>query len=364
MKGLIQTFATAIFFTLFCANSASGAEATYYHSPDSCDYTPDTEVIMQKKQEMLALDDNRFGFAFSYELEEMDPHAYWLMNRMMQMVQLVKTPADDWAWMLAMNESIEEYNRRLGRKTGSIEAASMAIEELAKNLGAGTQIEINTASYVMMILSHYKTVHQYYELIDSIEEYDESDYSDERLRALYYKEFEEWFRINDAANGLMYFYTYSIARYSAAPMEINGTFEDWSNNRTKELAIELDIYRNRHSQTRVLKSDVQRIPKKGFIVLLEYFKSKTLENEIEEYLAEWDCFEYEYVKEKFENRMDFDKIKEMVHHYETALANWREVRFQIEMMYENEQMESFDEITKQIHTRLYMDLVDLIELRD
>jgi hypothetical protein len=62
--------------------------------------------------------------------------------------------------------------------------------------------------------------------------------------------------------------------------------------------------------------------------------------------------------------MDFDKIKEMVHHYETALANWREVRFQIEMMYENEQMESFDEITKQIHTRLYMDLVDLIELRD
>ena len=96
---------------------------------------------------------------------------------------------------------------------------------------------------------------------------------------------------------------------------------------------------------------------------MEYFKSKTLENEIEEYLAEWDCFEYEYVKEKFENSMDFDKIKEMVHHYETALTNWREVRFQIEMMYENEQMESFDEITKQIHTRLYMDLVDLIELR-
>ena len=38
------------------------------------------------------------------------------MNRMMQMVQLIKTADDDWAWMLAMNESVEEYNARLGRK--------------------------------------------------------------------------------------------------------------------------------------------------------------------------------------------------------------------------------------------------------
>ena len=363
MKHLIQTITVAMFFAFFCTNNASGTEATYYHSPDSCDYTPDAKDIMQKMQEMLALDDNKYNFAFTYEIEEMDPHAYWLMNRMMQMVQLVKTPADDWAWMLAMNESLEEYNRRLGRKVGSVEAASMAIEELTMQLGAGYQIEINTASYVRMILAHYKTVHKYYELIDCIESYDEYDDRDDRLRALYYKEFEEWFRINDAANGLMYFYTYSIARYSALPTDINSTFAAWSNNRSKELAIELDIYWNRHSQTDVFKSDVQKIPAKAFTILLEYFKSRTLENEIEAYLEEWSGFEYEYVKEKFEDNMDFEKIKEMVKYYETALTNWREVRFQIEMMYENEQMESFDEITKQIHTRLYMDLVDLIELR-
>ena len=35
---------------------------------------------------------------------------------MMQMVQLIKTADDDWAWMLAMNESVEEYNARIGRK--------------------------------------------------------------------------------------------------------------------------------------------------------------------------------------------------------------------------------------------------------
>ena len=363
MKHLIHTITVAIFFALFCVNNTNGAEATYYHSPDSCDYTPDAAAIQQKKQEMLALDDNKYNFAFTHEIEEMDPHAYWLMNRMMQMVQLVETPADDWAWMLAMNESIKEYNRRQGRKVGSVEAASMAIEELAKHLGAGYQIEINTASYVRMILAHYKTVHKYYELIDYIESYDKYDDRDELLRALYYREFEEWFNINNAANGLMYFYTYSIARYSALPIDINGTFADWSNNRSKELAIELDIYRNRHSQTGVFESDVQKIPAKAFTILLDYFKSRTLENEIEAYLEEWDSFEYEYVKEKFENSMDFDKIKEMVQYYETALTNWRDIRTQIEMTYAYELMESFNEITKQIHTRLFNDLVDLIELR-
>jgi hypothetical protein len=340
-----------------------GADSVYDYSADCCDYTPDAAVIQQKKMEMLLLDDNKFNFAFSYENEVLDPHAHWLMNRMMQMVQLVKTPTDDWAWMLAMNESIEEYNRRLGRKTGSVEIASMAIEELANNLGAGSQIEINMASYVMMILTHYKTVYHYYELIDDIDNYDEHDDSDEKLRALYYKEFEEWFNINNAANGLMYFYTYSIAHYSALPMDINGTFEVWSKNRSEELAIERDIYMNRYSQTGVFKSDAQEIPEKAFTIMLEYFKSRTQENMIEEFLEEWGGFEYEYAKEKIEENMDFDKIKEMVHYYETALANWRKIRSKIELTYPYELMESYNEITKQIHTRLYMELVDLIKIR-
>ena len=81
---------------------------------------------------MLAVADSigHFWFSDDTEFQLQDPHAYWLMNRMMQMVQLVQTADDDWAWMLAMNESIEEYNTRLGRKIGSVDAACNAIDEL------------------------------------------------------------------------------------------------------------------------------------------------------------------------------------------------------------------------------------------
>ena len=65
----------------------------------------------------------------------------------------------------------------------------------------------------------------------------------------------------------------------------------------------------------------------------------------------------------FMGRFDFDKIAEMVRYYETALSNWREVREQITQMLPKEKQKSYREITKQMHTRLYNDLVDLKEIR-
>lgn len=122
------------------------------------DYTANATAIEQKKQEILAVADSVGNFWFSDDtgFQSQDPHAYWLMNRMMQMVQLIETADDDWAWMLAMNESVEEYNTRLGRKIGSVDAACNAIDELIDIYNAGNQPEMNTASYVESILMHYK----------------------------------------------------------------------------------------------------------------------------------------------------------------------------------------------------------------
>ena len=62
---------------------------------------------------------------------------------------------------------------------------------------------------------HYKATYAYYRLIEFIDDYkDDSDW-DLQLRALYYREFKEWFDINNAVNGIMYFYTYAAAGYSA-----------------------------------------------------------------------------------------------------------------------------------------------------
>ena len=123
MKCLLHSIVVALFFASCCTNVANGNEMTVILDVDSdgSDYTANATTIEQKKHEMLAVADSvgHFWFSDDTEFQLQDPHAYWLMNRMMQMVQLIETADDDWAWMLAMNESIEEYNTRLGRKIGS-----------------------------------------------------------------------------------------------------------------------------------------------------------------------------------------------------------------------------------------------------
>ncbi len=104
--------------------------------------------------------------------------------------------------MLAMHKCVEEYNARLGRKIGSVTAAAEAVGELIDIYNAGNQPELNTASYVESILMHYKAVYAYYRLIEFIKDYnDESDW-DVRMQALCYRDFKEWFDLNNAINGI------------------------------------------------------------------------------------------------------------------------------------------------------------------
>ena len=229
MKGFIHTIAAILLFASCCTSTAKGNEIEMLTMVDGVggDYTANATAIEEKKQEMLSIADSvgHFWFSDDTEFQSQDPHAYWLMNRMMQMVQLIETADDDWAWMLAMNESIEEYNTRLDRKIGSVDAACNALDELIDIYNAGNQPEMNTASYVESILMHYKTVYAYYRLIEFIDDYDDESNWDVHMRALYYREFKEWFDINNAVNGIMYFYTYAAAGYSALSMDLNGTFE-------------------------------------------------------------------------------------------------------------------------------------------
>ena len=368
MKAFVHTIAVIFLFASCCHGMAKGNGIEMSSMVDSVgsDYTANATAIEQKKQEMLAVADSvgHFWFSDDTEFQSQDPHAYWLMNRMMQMVQSVQTADDDWAWMLAMNESIEEYNNRLGRKIGSVNAACNAIDELIDIYNAGNQPELNTASYVESILMHYKAVYAYYRLIEFIDDYkDDSDW-DLQLRALYYREFKEWFDINNAVNGIMYFYTYASAGYSALSMDLNGTFEIWSKERLTELEIERDIHWS--SDWKPFESDAKNISPKKFGKLLNYFKTRKKSDVIEEFFG--DLYDkkdrdYEYAEWRVGSKYDFDKIAEMIRYYETALTNWREVREQIAQMLPKEKQKSYREITKQMHTRLYNDLVDLKEIK-
>ena len=168
-------------FVLTCGWTiqANGMERYSY-----VDYTRNEDAILERKAELMAIADSsrNYWYCDDRELEEQDPHAYWLMNRMMQMMSAIRTADDCWAWMLAMNDYIQEYNARLGRKIGASDTACNAIKELITIYGAGNQPEMNTATYVKSILAHFKAVNSYYDLIEFIDDYDPDSDWDKNLR--------------------------------------------------------------------------------------------------------------------------------------------------------------------------------------
>lgn len=364
MNHLIKRAIAAFILAIYSTGIANAGVAMRYHNVDSCDYTTSPAIIEQKKQSMLAVDDNENNFIFSWDidLESQDPHAYWLMNRMMQTMQFISTADDAWAWMLAMNEYVEEYNSRLGRKIGSTDAATRAMEELIRIYHAGNQPEMNTATYVESILPHYNALCVYRSIIDCIDDYDDDTNEDAHLRELYYREFTHWFDINNAVNGLMYFYTYGIARYSALPMDLNCTFETWSKARLEELKIEEDIMWKRDWNWEPFKSDAKRVSNRKFKRLLKFFKSRTRETIAKDMVSDWVDKDHLFAYERIDENIDFDKIAEMIEHYETALEGWRQVREEITKALPEKKKKSYREITRQMHTRLYNDLLDLKEI--
>lgn len=365
MKCFVHTIAAILLFASCCMNTAKGNGMEMFSMVDGVggDYTANAAAIQEKKQEMLSIADSvgHFWFSDDTEFQSQDPHAYWLMNRMMQMVQLIRTADDGWAWMLAMNESIEEYNARLGRKIGSVDAACNAIWELIDIYNSGNQPEINTASYVESILMHYKTLYAYYRLIEFIDDYAHESNCDVQMSALYYREFKEWFDLNNAENGIMTFYTEAGSFHSALAMDMNGQFARWSKSRSEELKIESDIFTS--WEWKAYSSDAKDVPIKEFDKILNYIRNITEEDVIEQKVSQWEEKDYDFASERVQGRYDFDKIAEMLRYYETALNNWRKVREQIARMLPKEKQKSYREITKQMHTRLYNDLCDLKEVR-
>lgn len=260
------------------------------------------------------------------------------MNRMMQTVQYVKTAEDAVAWTLALNEDVKEYGRRIDRRINdrrAEDAAAQAMEDLIALYGAGNQPELNIESYVLSILEHYRLINSYIRLMDL--------QHDNELKRLLYREYREWFDINNAANGLMVFYTYAAAGYSALPMDINYTFAEWSERRSKELEIECDIFWSYSWQP--YSSDSHRVSERRQEKLISYFKEANQAAIIDEVLSEWEEKDYEYAQERIGKSFDFDRIYEMATYYETDLQNWKAVREQIKSHLPKQKQKSYSEIT-------------------
>ena len=316
------------------------------------------EDIMGIKEEMLAAADTagHFWFRDDTEFQNADPHAYWLMNRMMHTVQHVQTAEDGLAWALAMNENIKEYSHRIDRRIyeeKAEDAAIRAIEDLIDIYAAGNQPELNTYSYVTSILEIYKTINEYIRLIRFRHE--------EPLAGLLYEEYRAWFDLNNAANGIMSFHTYAAAGYSALPMDINLTFASWSETRRKELEIEGETFWTYHREP--FKSRCRRVSSDRFMKLIRYFTNLTIDTIVKTNAKDWNLKRSEYAYERLDGCFDFDKISEMAHLYEEAYCNWLCARENIAAYLPKEQGKSYRETTKQMNARLYHDLQELKNIK-
>ncbi|MBQ8493145.1 MAG: hypothetical protein IJ464_02550 [Alistipes sp.] len=356
-KHLVYTITALLLLVLSGTNTVQACAMEMLPKDDgvSIDYTANAAAIEAKKQEMLTAADSVTNFGLSDDSQ--DPHAYWLMTRMMCMLQLIQTADDDWAWMLAMNDSVNDYNARLGRKIGSVDAAILAIEELCQWLNTGYQYDINYASYVRMAATHYKTVYEYYKLIASIKDYDDTCDKDVNLQRACYEEFCAWFDVYNSVNGILTFYTHGGSFHSALPMDINAMLSEWSQQRTDEIAIERTILDK--WDWIPYKSTARSVHPRRYDKIIDYLENISEDDIVEQMVSQWENKDYEFARQRVGKRYDIAKIVEMARYYDVAISHWRDVREQIAQMLPQEKQKSYLEITKQIHTRLYNDLAEL-----
>ena len=347
-KHISATALNILASSILCISCSQQMEA-FTAIPDSVRTAIDSTMEV-----MLATVDTTqlFWFSNDVEFQSADPHAYWLMNRMMHTVQNVRTAEDGIAWALALNENVQEYSRRIDRSVleeKAEDAAVRAIEDLVDIYAAGNQPELNTYTYVTSILEIYKTTNEYIRIMRFRH--------DEPLAGLIYKEYRAWFDLNNAASGIMSFHTYAAAGYSAMPMEINLTFAYWSEQRHKELLVEKDTFWKYHWEP--FESDCRNVSQKRFLKLIRYFRSLTIDTVVKTNAKDWNLKKSEYAYARLDGNFDFDKISEMARLYEEAYCNWLTVREEIARLLPKEQGRSYREATKQMNTRLYTDLLEL-----
>ena len=186
-------------------------------------------------------------------------------------------------------------------------------------------------------------------------------YRDEQLGKLIYREYYEWFDLNNAANGVMTFYTYGAARYSALPMDINGTLEHWATIRLKELQLERNVFWSDYDYP--ISGNYRKVSKRKFERMLEDFKNISPHMVVKEVVSGWVEKDYEFAWEQFGNALDFEQIFLMNSLYDVAFHKWLTVREEIAACLGSEQQKTYRELTMRVMSRLYNDLKGLKEIR-
>ncbi len=349
-----------ILILLCCITSCVGKTTTSPEETTTTLVAPQEEVVFDittkmenKKQELLSVADsliNSYSYFDDSELRSSNPDLYQLIDRIFIMYDEANTAEDRWAWMLAVNESVDEYNLRLERQDITYDSVVQEIIYFMGGYFCGTQGEMNMASYVVMLLDMYRAILKYNFLIESLTSKEAS------LAELYFEEYRRWFDITTSLWYIKSSYTHAFDTYTSLALEINMEVSSWLTKRCEELDVENAYIKG--MLKKATSKESKSVSEAKFDTLIAFFKSRTEQNVIADYAVREEL-SIEEVKERIGDMYLEEEVLEKVSLFESALKNWLIVRENIAKKLDSKAGKLYRNMTNQIYTNLYNDLLKL-----
>lgn len=282
-----------------------------------------------------------------------DPHAYWLYDCMTTLHSYLQTPEDRWAYHLVMDSCVSIYNNRLGRKSGSLSLALKAVSELLSGYTAGNQPQMNGWAYFKQLTNELHTLRLY----KSIDDYMTDDLQKGTLDGGYAQEFKAWQQVVDACERIMYEYTFSQARYSAAPMEMSFIKESWYADRLEILDKEWNCIVLAVTDSVAVKEEPTTDADLAFIINRFYNNVPT---------AGWDDVSFGWYDDDAQELAPYlsdpevqDHVRVLAYHCKQAVKRWQAVREQVLQSLPQDRQEQYRLLTQAMQDRIYAMLVSL-----
>lgn len=367
MKNVFYAFIAMVVLVLCVADTSLSIDSDENQMPffELINPLSDIEQRLASNKKLLLdvakkSDKEPYCFIEDKEFRSLDKHAFWLMDGMIRMAASIGTADDCWAWTLAMDERIQQYNKRLGRKIGSIDLALATIEELMKEYSVDSQAGINANSFVTLYIDYYRTMLAYRSLLSSVVYLDDDTDDNDTILDLFYTEFSSWYYIMNNMENIVIGYSYAMASYSLSNLQIYQRIDSWYKQRLSYLKVEEDLFNYNHESP--YKAKFIQIKPQKFLVLINYFKSRTEETVVKDYMNEMSSYFYEDMLERVRDSFDFDCLSSHLTLLEASLNDWLEVREQIVKQLPPNKRYTYSVVTKQMYSQFYKNLSGLKEI--
>ena len=262
-----------------------------------------------------------------------DSSAFELANRFMRMHELVIEKGDAMdmlQWAVAVDAALDTFRVKVPELP--CDSTLNEIGRIMQEYTSWTQMEMNFMSYVYATIEYYHVLDAYRRWLNDLPT---------KYQPLAKKEYEAWWRFNEARYAFWRDVSYNQEWYSMKPMEYDEYYSCLAKNRLAELAIERGIIMDGNAYKQL-----------GGTVTTKQWEDWMSENSV---TVDLDFFEPESVPDDsiVENRKQALRV---------AFSHWLSSRQAIAKALPKNQGKSYDNLTVDMHSRMIETLDWLVPL--